>query len=184
MSFRARPIKSPQDLVEIHAIWQLKYRYMRAIDTLDWNLIDSCFADDASVWYSGGTIRCEGRKEIVEFFRNNLGQTHYSSHIALHPELSLTSERTAEGTWRFQDTVYTIRSDAPDPIGHGVQRGQRAEGAGIYYDRYAKVRNNWLIKSTGFIRLYEYWTSPGYACTDDFAFRGDGLKFCPARGVK
>jgi len=184
MPSRARRITSPQDLVELHEIQQLKYRYMRAIDTLDWDLMDSCFADDASVWYSGGAIRCEGREAIVSFFRNNLGQTHYSSHIALHPEISLTGERTAEGIWRFQDTVYTTRSDVPDPNGHGAQRGQRAEGAGVYHDHYSKVGDDWLIKSTGFIRLYEYWTSPGYTCTDDFAHRGDGLKFCPARGAK
>jgi len=185
-SFRAQSASTLEELLDLQQIQQLKYRYMRAIDTHDWDLIETCFALDASVWYSGGAIRRTGRAEIAAFFRDNIGPRAFSSHIALHPEISFTSATTAKGIWRFQDIVFTTREDAPgSPDEYGLRKGQRAEGAGIYHDEYVKVDGNWLIQSTGFVRIYEYWATPGYGWDGAFEQHTDhGLKVSDARGLR
>jgi len=184
-SVHPTPASTLEELLDLQQIQQLKFRYMRAIDTHDWNLIESCFAEDASVWYSGGAIRRTGRAEIAAFFRDNVGDRAYSTHIALHPEISFTSATKASGIWRFQDIVFTIREDAPSsPDAYGLRKGQRAEGAGIYHDEYVKVDGRWLIQSTGFVRIYEYWATPGYGWDDKFERHTDhGLKVCADRGL-
>jgi hypothetical protein len=93
------------DLIEFHDISQLKFRYLRAIDTHQWDLLESCFTEDAFAWYSGGGFTHRGRGEIVNFLKDLIPPAFVSSHIALQPELTLTGPDTAEGVWRLQDVV-------------------------------------------------------------------------------
>lgn len=163
-------------LHEIREIEQLKYRYMRAVDTQDWELLASCFTEDAEVWYSGGKYRLLGRDKIInDFFRAAMVPSLVSSHIALHPEIALIDDVTAKGVWRFQDIVFfSERSSITKEF--DIQGGEKLEGAGYYYDVYAKRQESWRIKSTGYVRLFET-TMPKSGRP------GEHLNIEPLRGV-
>ena len=73
---------TPQDLVTIHEITQLKYRYMRAVDTQDWDLLATVFTANARTWYSSGTLSASGRDNIVAMLSSAMKPSMYTSHIA------------------------------------------------------------------------------------------------------
>lgn len=145
-------MNATQTLVEVEAIKKLKARYQRAVDTKDWELMRSVLTADARTIYSGGKHSYDGRDAIVEFLSNpnGLGNPQVQSmHHAHTPEIELTSETTATGTWYLEDFVLSaIPSDwAP--------HGSVLHGTGIYSDKYTKIDGEWLIQETGYERIFE-----------------------------
>ena len=134
---------TPEELVEIETIKQLKYRYMRCLDLKRWDEIATCFSEDATSAYSGGKYAYEGRDAIVEFFRGAMGPEMVTSHHVHHPEIALTSATTATGTWSLEDTVIHTTHDFT------------LRGAAFYRDDYVKVDGEWKIQHTGYERIYE-----------------------------
>lgn len=160
----------PEDLVEIHAIERLKYRYLRCLDQKLWDDLEGCFTPDATASYGGGAYVLEGREQIMEFLRTSMGSTSMlSSHKCHHPEIDLVSETEATGVWALEDVVvetamqFTVR------------------GAAWYEDRYVKgVDGAWRIRHTGYKRTYEEIQSradvPGLALTADWWATGGRSK--------
>jgi bile-acid 7alpha-dehydratase len=139
-----------QKLIEIEAIKQLKARYQRAVDTKDWALMAEVLAPDAKSIYSDGKYTYEGREAILEFLRSGLDRPDVvSMHHAHTPEIEVTSETTARGTWYLEDFVLSaLPSDgAPD--------GTVLHGTGIYHDEYVKRNGEWKIALTGYERIFE-----------------------------
>jgi hypothetical protein len=133
-----------QDLVEMEAIKRLKYRYVRLLDTKEFDEMAELFVEDATASYSDGAYSFDGRDKILEFLRSALGpRTMVTSHKVHQPEIELTSPSTATGTWGLEDVV--IITDSALEI----------RGAAFYADEYLKVNGNWRIKHTGYRRLFE-----------------------------
>ena len=132
------------DLVEIEAIKQLKYKYMRCLDQKRWDEIAECFTPDATAAYSGGKYSYQGRDAIIEFLSTSMGaDSFHSAHQVHHPEIELTGESTAKGTWSLQDTVIETQWDII------------IRGAAFYEDTYSKADGTWRISHTGYKRLFE-----------------------------
>jgi len=132
------------DLLAIEEIKRLKYKYMRCLDQKRWEEMAECFVEGATAAYSGGKYTFEGRASILDFFSKAMGRpTVLSSHRVHHPEIDLTSETTAKGTWALEDVF--IDEDA----------GVTVRGAAFYEDQYVKVGGAWKIKHTGYSRTYE-----------------------------
>ena len=132
-----------QDLREIEAIKQLQYRYMRCLDLKLWDEIVLCFTPDATAAYSGGKYAFDGRDAIVEFFRSSMGPEMVTCHHVHQPEIELTGETSARGSWALEDTVIHTGQDFT------------LRGAAFYRDEYRKVDGEWKILSTGYERIYE-----------------------------
>ena len=149
----------PEDLAELHAIYQLKYRYVRGLDTHDWPLVASCFTGDARVWYNDGKFSKEGRETIIGFLSEMLDESFYSSHIVLHPEIELIDANNAKGIWRLEDIVHF--SGPNSFFGNPpVKGGEEMTGAGYYYDDYVRLSGEWKIASMGYARLFEVIDRP------------------------
>ena len=134
---------TPDELVELERIKQLKYRYARCLDQKDWDGVEDCFTEDATASY-GGTKPLEGREAILGFLRAGLESTsRITTHFVGQPEIELTGPGTAEGTWALHDQVID------------TELGFNVRGASFYSDRYEKVRGVWLLAHTGYRRLYE-----------------------------
>jgi hypothetical protein len=137
-------VVTPEDLVEIEEIKRLKYRYVRLLDTKDFDGLEDCFSADATAAYSGGTLAYEGREAIIAFLRKALGSaTMLTSHLVGQPEIDLTGPTTATGIWALQDAV--IFTDQPVEI----------RGTAFYEDRYVKEEGRWRFLHTGYRRVYE-----------------------------
>ena len=131
-------------LLEIEAIKQLKYRYMRGIDEKLWDQIEECFVPDATCAYSGGKYAFEGRDAIMKFLTESMDRpTFLSSHRIHQPEIELTSATTATGIWALDDYVID------------EQHGITIHGGAFYRDRYVKRDGPWKIQHTGYTRTFE-----------------------------
>jgi hypothetical protein len=145
-----------EDLIIYHDIAQVKYRYLRALDSHDWELMRSCFTPNARAWYSGGKYATEGRDAIVDLLAGLIPENSFiGSHIVTHPEFERLSETTVKGIWRLQDMVHFL-DDRTAYENFDIKGGEEMVGAGYYYDRYEKVDGEWLISSTGYERIFEY----------------------------
>jgi hypothetical protein len=137
------------DLETLEAIRQVKYRYLRCVDTKLWDEIGDTFTEDATVDYGtkayGKPLKMTGRDEITEFFRTNLGPDILTVHSAGQPEITLDPDgETASGIWSFQDTVIATRFRVV------------VVGAAFYHDRYRLGSDGrWRIQHTGYTRTYE-----------------------------
>jgi ketosteroid isomerase-like protein len=135
------------DLETLEEIRQVKYRYLRCVDTKLWDEIGDTFTEDATVDYGtkayGKPLKMNGRAEIVAFFRANLGPEILTVHAAGQPEITADGD-TATGIWSFQDTVIATRYRV------------MITGAAFYHDRYRREADGrWRISHTGYTRTYE-----------------------------
>ncbi len=135
---------TPKELVEIRAIEQLKYRYLRHLDLKEFDELGRLLTDDATASYGGGAYRFEGRAAIVQFLNDTLSRTQMlTSHKVHQPEIELVDEADATGVWALEDKVID------------TELGITITGAAFYDDAYVKVDGVWLIAHTGYRRVYE-----------------------------
>jgi hypothetical protein len=133
-----------QDLLEIEAIKQLKYAYMRCVDKKLWDEMTTLFVPEATCSYSAGHYTYEGRDAIVAWLRKGMDKPGFhSTHSVHHPEIRLAGPAEATGVWKLED--YVLDTDYDIVI----------SGAAFYEDRYVKRDGRWLILHTGYERIFE-----------------------------
>lgn len=125
---------------DIDAIQQLKYRYLRTLDTKDWPAFADCFVPDATGDYAG--LVFGSRDELVGYMQTNLGDDVVTMHHCHHPEIAVDGD-AASGMWYLEDKVYAV------PFRFVL------EGAGIYQDRYVRTPDGWRFQHTGYRRTFE-----------------------------
>ena len=121
-----------EDLLEIEAIRQLKMRYCLGLDSKDWELYRSCFADSARL---GGGVpgsdlaapQLVGPDEWVASVVRTVGtlKTLHTIHGSI---VEITGPHSARGLWQY------------------TQRGWGRTG-GYYTEEYAKEDGAWKITS-------------------------------------
>jgi hypothetical protein len=132
-----------QDLVDIRACEQLKYRYCRLLDQKRFDELGELLVEDCSVSYGGGAITLQGRASVTAYLHNAMGDTRIlTSHLVSHPEIEVDGD-VATASWALVDVV--IHQDA----------GVAIRGASYYDDRYVRTDAGWRIAHTGYRRLYE-----------------------------
>ena len=121
-----------EDLLELEAIRTLKMHYCLGVDTKDWSLYRSCFADDARV---GGGLP-EGDEQAAAI----LGPDEWVAAVA-----------ATVGTIK---TLHTVHASIVEMIGPARARGlwqytQRGWGrtGGYYSEEYTKAGGSWKIAS-------------------------------------
>ena len=63
---------------DIRAICELKYRYLRTLDSKDWDGFEQCFVPEATGDYNG--LVFDDRAALVSYMRANLGDPHGVGH--------------------------------------------------------------------------------------------------------
>ena len=125
---------------DITAISQLKYRYLRTLDTKDWDGFRDCFLPDATGDYNG--LVFADRDALVTYMRENLGEGLLTMHQVHHPEIEVDGD-TATARWYLQDKVIVPAFSF------------MLEGAAFYSDRYARTPDGWRVAHTGYRRTFE-----------------------------
>jgi hypothetical protein len=132
------------EAAELEAIRRLKYAYFRTLDLKQFEALGDLLTEDVTTSYEDGRSRLEGRTAVVEWLSKSLGDPGIvSEHHGHHPEITLTSPTTAEGTWYLQDRVVVAAAD--------IEIG----GTAFYDDRYVKTPDGWRIAHTGYVRVFE-----------------------------
>lgn len=127
-------------LVALEEIKALKYRYVRCLDTKDWDGFENCFVAEATGGYAG--LDFSDRDAIVDYMRRSLVDGVVTTHHVHHPEIELSGE-SATGVWYLQDKVFAPAFD------HVM------EGAAFYTDHYRRTPDGWRIEHTGYVRTWE-----------------------------
>lgn len=125
-------------------IKQVKYRYLRALDTKSWPEFAATLTHDVTGDYGeslGQTHRFTDRDSLVDYLRTSLGAGIITEHRVAHPEITVDGDE-ASGTWYLQDRVI-----APDVDFMLI-------GAAFYRDRYRRTDEGWKICATGYDRTY------------------------------
>lgn len=125
---------------DVRRIEQLKYAYLRTLDTKDWDGFAACFVEDVTADYAG--LRLDGRDALVSYLREHLGPDVITLHQVHHPEIEVAGD-TATGRWYLQDTVIA------------AEHRFRLDGAAFYEDDYVRVGDRWLVSHTGYRRTFE-----------------------------
>jgi len=137
-----------EDLLEIEAIRQLKVRYCLGLDSKDWTLYRSCFADDARL---GGGIPggdavappLVGPDEWATNVAATVGtvKTLHTVHASI---IEITGPDRARGLWQY------------------TQRGWGRTG-GYYTEEYVKANGAWKIAS---MQITPIFANPGHDATE------------------
>jgi len=136
---------SPHDLADIEAIKQVKYRYLRALDTKHWDDFADTLAEDITADYGpslGEELHFANRADLVDYMRSALGPAVITEHRVTHPEITVNGD-TASGSWYLQDRVIV------------AEYNFMLIGAAFYRDQYRRTDHGWKISSTGYDRTYD-----------------------------
>jgi hypothetical protein len=133
------------EVADREAIAQVKYRYLRALDTKHWDDFADTLTDDVAGDYGssvGEEHHFTNRADLVEYMRSVLGPAVLTEHRVTHPEITVSGDE-ATATWYLQDRV--IVADFNFML----------IGAAFYRDRYRRTDKGWRISATGYDRTYE-----------------------------
>ncbi len=122
------------------AITRLKYRYLRCLDTKQWEGFAACFAADATADYNGLTFA--DPVSLVDYLSSHMGDGVLTMHQVHHPEIDVDAD-SASGTWALHDKVIV------DAVRFAL------EGAAFYSDRYVRTAEGWRIQHTSYRRTFE-----------------------------
>src|SRR4051812_26820958 len=125
---------------DIHDITQVKYRYLRGLDTKDWELFASVFVPDVTGDYNG--LKFDNADALVDYMRTNMPEGMLTLHQAHHPEITVDGD-TAVGHWYLYDKVIV---EAFEFV---------LEGAAFYTDNYVRTPDGWKLSHTGYVRTWQ-----------------------------
>jgi hypothetical protein len=123
------------------AIERVKYRYLRALDTKDWEEFADTLAEDVTGDY-GDRLHFTNRTELVDYMRSSLGPGVITEHRVTHPEITVNGDE-AIATWYLQDRVIAAEFNF------------MLIGAAFYHDTYRRTSDGWKISATAYDRTYE-----------------------------
>ena len=126
------------DLEQVKA---LKYRYLRALDTKDWDAFAATLTEDVTGDY-GEKLSFGDRDELVGYMRSSVGPGVITEHRVDHPEIIVDGD-SATGRWYLQDRVIV------------PEFSFMMIGAAFYADTYRRTDDGWRICATGYDRTYE-----------------------------
>jgi hypothetical protein len=128
------------ELRDIEAIKQLKSRYIRMVDTQDWDGWRETMADHIVQVTDMGVV--QGREEIIEAVSEGLAGGSIVHHTNA-PEIELTGPDTARGTWATEDLVRVTVGGAPLEF----------HGHGHYHDEFVRTPDGWRVVRSEETRL-------------------------------
>lgn len=132
-------------MADVEAIKQVKYRYLRALDTKHWDDFTDTLTEDVRGDYGssmGKELHFTKRDDVVEYMRSALPLSVITEHRVTHPEIVVNGD-TATGSWYLQDRVIVAEADF------------MLIGAAFYRDQYRRTPDGWRISATGYDRTYE-----------------------------
>jgi hypothetical protein len=149
---------------DVDDIKQVKYRYLRALDTKNWDEFEATLTEDVIGDYGesvGAEHHFTDRASLVEFMRTSMPANVITEHRVTHPEITVDGD-AATATWYLQDRV--IVADFNFML----------IGAAFYHDQYRRTSDGWKICATGYDRTYEA----------NMSLEGLNFKIKPGRALK
>ena len=132
-------------LTAVADISNLVARRCRSLDAQDWDAYASCHTTDVVSWAIGSEQGIEeptrGIEAVISFLRRRLTGATTVHHVH-SPEIVLTSDTTATGTWAMEDRLWWSQD--------GQERW--LHGFGHYEETYERQDGRWLVASRRLVR--------------------------------
>lgn len=136
-------------LLAIETIKKLKYTYLRAVDTHDWELLTTTLSEDCSARYDDGKYSFDNRDQLINGLKGHMDSPQViTMHNCHDPEIELIDESTATGKWYLQDLVFN------------KDQNWMLFGTAIYTDQYRLDDGIWRICHTEYQRIMETINAP------------------------
>ncbi|CAN5274552.1 hypothetical protein BH09ACT6_BH09ACT6_23490 [soil metagenome] len=123
----------------------LKTRYFRYIDLNLWRSLRGLFTDDAVLRMPEIWSEPKSADEAVTSFAAALS-VRDSVHTGYDPDIAVTSDSTAHGTWVMDDRLY--RAGTAQALGDH----RLIHGFGVYEETYRREAAGWKIESLLLVR--------------------------------
>jgi hypothetical protein len=133
-------------LVAIEQICRMRSRYLRMLDTKNWDEVANAYAPDATLAFhtEAPGVVSRGRTQIIATITSTLVDVttvHYG-HMA---EIDILSPHRATGVWALEDMLwFGAKSMYP---------GRRVHAYGHLNDTYSKIDGRWLLQDVEITRL-------------------------------
>ena len=134
-------------LTDLEDIRQLKYRYARAIDLRDFDLLGSLLTVDfeweshdnaeLSKWYTWDRAR------YLDVVRRKFPASVVSQHHVHHPEIVLDGPNEAAGRWYNEVRILDLDNRLV------------TSSTSFYIERYRRVSEHWLIARIRYERVFQ-----------------------------
>jgi hypothetical protein len=131
-----------QRLLAIEEIKMVKARRCRCVDEKDWEGYIDCHTPDCVSNAAGPSGPTVGARAMAEGVRSQVGHKTTVHHVH-SPEIELTSDTTAKGTWAMEDMLWWQEG--------GQERW--THGYGRYDETYEQRDGRWLISSRKLTRI-------------------------------
>lgn len=139
---------------DIEEIKQLKSRYLRYMDTKQWDSFRSLFCDDATIdtseamidphgQWDGGRLPVVTPESMTTALRSRMEDV-FTLHHGHNPDIALVDSEHATGIWALEDIVRRP-ADCALPSFHGW---------GHYHEEYRKVNGQWRFAKVKVTRLH------------------------------
>ena len=94
--------KELQQIKDVQAIKELKSKYFQALDTKNWDELETTMAPDIETAYSNGKLVFHGPKEITDYFKKSMPRQrlHFIRDITHRYGLRVTQLLTENGIWK------------------------------------------------------------------------------------
>jgi hypothetical protein len=133
----ARLEQQVRALEDIGAIKELKYRYLRACDRKEPDVVRDCLDPEGAVIAYEGFPRFSDRESFVQVYREMACKpTIIDMHHGHNPEILLTGADSAVGTWDLY--FNSIDTEAKTVL----------QMACVYSDHYTRRQGRWWITET------------------------------------
>ena len=99
--------KEVQRLKDVQAIKELKSKYFRALDTKNWDELETTMTPNISTAYSNGKLVFHGPKEITNYFKESMPDTEITLHQGHNPVIWFESDTVAYGKW-YNNPISTM----------------------------------------------------------------------------
>jgi hypothetical protein len=138
---------------DVMALWELKARYCRLVDTKDWDAFRSCLAENFSAEFVGmprsertlpTSASLQDRDRIIDAQAAALAGV-VTIHQVFSPEIRIEEADTASGIWGMRD--------------HVIMPKCVFTGYGHYHEKYHRINGEWVIQQMKVTRLHvvEVW---------------------------
>jgi 3-phenylpropionate/cinnamic acid dioxygenase small subunit len=127
----------PQDLQQLAdrvEINDLLLRYAQALETKDWELLSTCFTDDARVDYSASGGVHGTREQAIEFLSQTMPLFSATFFVITNAQIAIDSDG-ASGRTHFETTMLLGEKGSASYL----------VAAGYYVDKFRRTGAGWRI---------------------------------------
>jgi len=132
-----------QEVADKLEIQELLFRYARAVDTKDWELLEAVFTPDAHLDYTSAGGPAAGRDEVVAWLARSLALLPVTQHYITNLEIELDGDRARVRAMFYNPMQLPGMTDMSACGGNYLHEVVRTP-AGWRSERLVE-QNNWFV---------------------------------------